>query len=94
MATLSSVQHSPSDFGMTMTANGFSVPPSPLSHHTVTSQSATGLHSVPNQQIVHDDVFLPPIDRNAIESHMAVSAVPDEDLSPLNNGVADAVAIL
>eukprot|EP00536_Pseudo-nitzschia_multiseries_P017115 jgi/Psemu1/49404/gm1.49404_g len=84
--TLPSVQHSPSDFGMTMTQNGPSVPPSHLSHHTVTSQSATGLHSVLNRQIVHD-VFLPPMDRNAIESHMAVSAVQDEDAFPLNNDI-------
>eukprot|EP00536_Pseudo-nitzschia_multiseries_P008767 jgi/Psemu1/21377/gm1.21377_g len=87
--TLPSVQHSLSDFGMTMTQNGPSVPPSHLSqHHTVTSQSATGLHSVLNRQIVHD-VFLPPMDRNAIESYLAVSAVQDEDAFPLNNDIAN-----
>lgn len=49
--TLPSVQHSPSDVGMTMTENGPSVPPSHLSHQTVTtSQSTTGLHSVLNRQ--------------------------------------------
>eukprot|EP00536_Pseudo-nitzschia_multiseries_P004629 jgi/Psemu1/10407/gm1.10407_g len=88
--TLPSVQHSPSDFGMTMTQNGPSVPPSHLSHDTVTSQSAKGLHSgVLNQQIVHE-VFLPPMDRNAIESYMAVSAVQDEDTFPLNNDIDNA----
>eukprot|EP00536_Pseudo-nitzschia_multiseries_P001905 jgi/Psemu1/4425/gm1.4425_g len=71
--TLPSVQHSPSDFGMTMTQNGPSVPPSHLSHNTLS-------------QIVHD-VFLPPMDRNAIESYMAVSAVQDEDAFPLNNDI-------
>eukprot|EP00536_Pseudo-nitzschia_multiseries_P015897 jgi/Psemu1/44200/gm1.44200_g len=46
--TLPSVQHSPSDFGMTMTQNGPSVPPSHLSqHHTVTSQSATDEDAFP-----------------------------------------------
>eukprot|EP00536_Pseudo-nitzschia_multiseries_P010269 jgi/Psemu1/25463/gm1.25463_g len=73
--TLPSVQHSQH--------------PSHLSHHTITSQSATGLHSVLNQQIVHD-VFLPPMDRNAIESYMAVSAVQDEDAFPLNNNINNA----
>eukprot|EP00536_Pseudo-nitzschia_multiseries_P003807 jgi/Psemu1/8572/gm1.8572_g len=73
------------NFGMTMTANGPFVPPSRhLSHHTVTSQSATGFHSVLNRQIV-DDVFLPPMDRSAIESYMAVPAVQDEDVFLLNN---------
>eukprot|EP00536_Pseudo-nitzschia_multiseries_P006346 jgi/Psemu1/15033/gm1.15033_g len=87
--TLPSVQHSLSDVGMTMTANNSFVPPSHLSHHTVTSQSARGLHSVLNRQIVYD-VFLPPMDRNAIESYMAVPAVQDEDVFPLNNNINNA----
>eukprot|EP00536_Pseudo-nitzschia_multiseries_P006128 jgi/Psemu1/14525/gm1.14525_g len=73
--TLPSVQHSLSDFGMTMTQNGPSVP-LPISPTTPS-------------QIVHD-VFLPPMVRNAIESYMAVSAVQDEDAFPLNNDIDNA----
>ena len=72
------IHHSPTDFGLTMVTNGPSLP----SHFTNPNHgprpSANNLHSVLNRQVIHD-VFVPPKERNIIESHMAASAQDNDD---------------
>eukprot|EP00536_Pseudo-nitzschia_multiseries_P003803 jgi/Psemu1/8562/gm1.8562_g len=71
------VCHSPSQYGLTLTENG-PIPPSAAvaATHNNNASSNENFNSVLNSQVVHN-LFVPPIDRNLMESQL----FPSEDNS-------------